>query len=381
MFLQKSFYFFYHAVVASLLPFLVIFYDQLGLSGSQIGFLVGIPPLMYLIGAPIWGGLADSTQKHKLILVLAITGTLVLVPFLLNISLFLILIPVIAAFAFFLAPIMPLVDNSVMDMLGELKIQYGKQRLWGAVGWGIAGPITGWLIDRSGIQWAFYCYLLLMFLGLIIALYLPIGNVSIGGKFWQEFRLLLSNRQWLLFLVMVFIGSLGISIGSNFIFLYLDDLGASKTLMGLCLTFNTLGEIPFLYYSDRFLRKWGARGLLILALLTSSIRAFAYSLIKIPWLVLPIQLLHGPSYAALWVAGVTYADEVSPPGLGATAQGLFAAVFMGFSYAIGAFIGGYLYENAGPVAMFRWMGAFVLLGLISYLLIGKNEQNLKQPIQ
>ncbi|MFC2026113.1 MFS transporter [Chloroflexota bacterium] len=381
MFLQKSFYFFYHAAVASLLPFLVIFYDQLGLSGSQIGFLVGIPPLMYLIGAPIWGGLADATQKHKPILVLAITGTLVLVPFLLNISLFLILIPVIAAFAFFLAPIMPLVDNSVMDMLGELKIQYGKQRLWGAVGWGIAGPITGWLIDRSGIQWAFYCYLLLMFLGLIIALYLPIGNVSIGGKFWQEFRLLLSNRQWLLFLVMVFIGSLGISIGSNFIFLYLDDLGASKTLMGLCLTFNTLGEIPFLYYSDRFLRKWGARGLLILALLTSSIRAFAYSLIKIPWLVLPIQLLHGPSYAALWVAGVTYADEVSPPGLGATAQGLFAAVFMGFSYAIGAFIGGYLYENAGPVAMFRWIGAFVLLGLISYLLIGKNEQNLKQPIQ
>ena len=138
MFLQKSFYFFYHAAVASLLPFLVIFYDQLGLSGSQIGFLVGIPPLMYLIGAPIWGGLADASQKHKSILVLAITGTLVLVPFLLNISLFLILIPVIAAFAFFLAPIMPLVDNSVMDMLGELKIQYGKQRLWGAVGWGIA---------------------------------------------------------------------------------------------------------------------------------------------------------------------------------------------------------------------------------------------------
>jgi MFS family permease len=80
------------------------------------------------------------------------------------------------------------------------------------------------------------------------------------------------------------------------------------------------------------------------------------------------------------VAGVTYADEVSPPGMGATAQGLFAAVFMGFSYSIGAIIGGILYENAGPVAMFRWIGAFVLLGLISYLLIGKIEQNPKQPV-
>lgn len=369
MFLPKSFYFFYHAAVASLLPFLVIFYNQLGLSGSQIGFLVGIPPLMYLICAPLWGGFADATQKHKRILLLAITGTLVIVPVLLNIDIFFFVIPVVAAFAFFLAPIMPLVDNSVMDMLGDLKIQYGKQRLWGAVGWGIAGPITGWLIDRSGIQWAFYCYLILMFAGFIIAFYFPIRHVSIGGKFWQGFKLLLLNRQWLLFLGMVFICSMGISIGSNFIFLYLDDLGASKTLMGLCLTFNTLGEIPFLYFSDRLLRRWGARGLLILALMTTSLRAFLYSVFQIPWLVLPIQLLHGPSYAALWVAGVTYADEVSPPGLGATAQGLFAAVFMGFSYAVGAFVGGILYEGVGPVAMFRWIGAFVLLGLIGFLLI------------
>jgi predicted MFS family arabinose efflux permease len=31
-------------------------------------------------------------------------------------------------------------DNSVPEWLGDRREQYGKVRLWGAVGWGIAGP-------------------------------------------------------------------------------------------------------------------------------------------------------------------------------------------------------------------------------------------------
>ena len=142
----KAYYFCYYGAAASLIPYLPIYYQSIGLSGKEIGLLVAIPPLLMLIGAPLWGGLADATQQHKRLLMLAVALALGSVAVLSIISRFLILIPVVAAYALFIAPVMPLVDNTVMAMLGERSGKYGKQRLWGAVGWGISAPTVGWLI-------------------------------------------------------------------------------------------------------------------------------------------------------------------------------------------------------------------------------------------
>ncbi|GAH04247.1 unnamed protein product, partial [marine sediment metagenome] len=93
MFLPRAIYFFYYGATASLLPFLAIYYESLGLSGYQIGFLAGLMPLIALFSAPFWGGLADATQKHKRLLLLAMSTSIVLAFVLSNASAFLFLIP------------------------------------------------------------------------------------------------------------------------------------------------------------------------------------------------------------------------------------------------------------------------------------------------
>ena len=45
-----------------------------------------------------------------------------------------------------LALIIPLVDNAVIALLGKNRSRYGQQRLWGAIGWGVAGLAAGVLI-------------------------------------------------------------------------------------------------------------------------------------------------------------------------------------------------------------------------------------------
>ena len=356
MVLPKAYYFCYYGAAASLIPYLPVYYQSIGLSGKEIGLLVAIPPLVMLVAAPLWGGLADATQQHKRLLMLAIALVLVSVVVLSRVNSFLLFIPVVAAYALFIAPVMPLVDNTVMGMLGKLTGKYGKQRLWGAVGWGIIAPLAGWLVEANSLQWTFYIYLALMTAGLFIIVYLPVKQTGRSPKLRQGLRLLLLNWQWVLFLLVVLIGGTLLSITSSFLFLFLKDMNASSTLMGLSLTVATISELPVLYFSDRLLRRWSARGLLTLALLITVVRSLAYSSVKAPGWVLLIQLLHGASFSAMWVTGVASANEIAPEGLGATAQGLFSGVFLGLAGMIGGLIGGILYENLGAVMMFRWAG-------------------------
>jgi PPP family 3-phenylpropionic acid transporter len=373
MWLPKAFYFFYFAAAASLIPFLALYYEQVGLSGRQIGLLAGMLPLISLISASFWGGLADATQRHGRLLTLAIGGTLISVLALSLATAFCWLIAVVVFYALVSAPILPLVDSTVVAMLGERKKEYGKQRLWGAVGWGLAAPAAGVLIDRTGLDWAFYGYLVLMCGGLVVSTRLPVSRASIGARFWRGLRSLATNWQWIVFLVAILIGFLGLSIAINFLFLYMSSLGASKTLMGVSLTVATVSELPVWFFSSRMLERWGTRGVLTLSLLACAAQGFAYSLIRAPWLVLPIQLLHGPAFSAMWAAGVSYASEMAPEGMGATAQGLFQGVAMGLRSALGAFLGGILYDSVGPVMMFRWGGVSALIGLVFFVLAGRNR--------
>ncbi len=379
MFLSKAIYFFYYGAAASLFPFLVIYYETLELSGYQIGFLAGVVPLIALFSAPFWGGLADATKKHKLLLLLAIFTTIVIAFTLSYASLFLWLFPLIVLLAFFIAPIMPIIDNSVMDLLADHKDQYGKLRLWGAIGWGGAAFMVGWLIERSGLTWAFYGYMILMSLGLLVVWKLTVSQAGIGSKYWSGLRLLFSNPGWSLFLFMVFVFGMGSAVIQNFLFLFMNDLDASKTLMGLSLMFATMSELPVLYFSDRLLNRFGGSGMIIFSMSFLVLRLLAYSFIRNPLLVLPIQLLHGPTYSAMWVSGVSYADKNAPHGLGATAQGLFSGVLLGLSAAVGAFIGGFLLENIGPVAMFRVTGILVLMGIALFFLVGNRLMGLESP--
>jgi PPP family 3-phenylpropionic acid transporter len=376
MLLPKAYYLLYYGAAATLIPYLPIYYQSIGLSGSEIGLLVAIPPLVMLAGAPLWGGLADATHQHKRLLMLAIVLALVSASALSLVSRFVLFIPVVAAYALFIAPIMPLVDNTVMEMLGEQRGRYGKQRLWGAVGWGIAAPLVGWLVERSGLHWTFFSYIVLMTAGLLVIWFLPVRQTSVAPKFWQGLHLLLRNWQWVIFLLLVFIGGTILSIISNFLFLFLNDMDASKTLMGLSLTIATISELPVLFFSERLLKRWSDRELLTFALLISVIRSLAYSFINTSGLVLLVQLLHGPSFSAMWVAGVSYANEIAPKGMGATAQGLFSGVQLGLAGTFGGLVGGFLYENFGAVMMFRWVGVVGLATLILFLMLGRTVSRL-----
>jgi len=369
----KTFYFFYYGAGSALFPFLVLFYRDLGLSGREIGFLTALPPLVALFSASLWGGLADATQRHRELLFVAILGGIGFAILLSTVTTFLWLLPTVAAFAFFMAPTIPLVDNSVLESLGDQRGRYGRIRLWGALGWGVVAYFAGQVVEQFGLSWSFYGYAILMVICLAIALRLPIAQASIGRAFKQGLRQLASNRQWRLFLITLLIAGMGGSTAHSYLFLYMQDLGASQSLMGFSLTIATLSELVVFFYAGRLLEKWGTRRILLFSLLAHVVRLTAYSQVRSPSHVLLIQLLHGPTFSLIWTAGVSYANRIAPKGMGATAQGLLSATFFGLGATGGGLTGGFLYEQVGPFWMYFCAGMWVFVGFLLFAVLGRNS--------
>ena len=369
MVFPSIFYFLYYGAISVLLPFLALFYKGQGLTGGQIGLLAAISPIISFFGAPLWTGAADASHRHKLVTMLSILGVVIVAFIFPGVASFGGLLLMISLYSFFGAPTGSLVDSAVLTLLGDRKERYGRIRLWGTIGYGVVAPFAGDLIGRLGLKWAFWGYAILMLVGLLVIFRIPFRQSHSNSSFRGGMRVLFANQPWMLFLVMVFIAGIGMATINNYLFLYMQSLGASKTLMGFALTVSTISEIPAMFFSDRLLRRFGARGMLVIAMTTIGLRLIFYSLTTQPWVVLVIQLCHGLTFAAIYTAGVYYADQIAPPGMKATTQGMFTGTLMGFGSAAGGFLGGILMDRFSPGGMYAFIGTLVLVGLIAFLLV------------
>ena len=356
----KAVYYFYYAALACLVPFMSLYYQEQGMSPAQIGLLAGIIPLVSWGSAPLWGGIADARQRHRAVLLLGIAGIWLAVVGLFFADTFPEMLLSVVAYAFFIGPIVPLVDNAVLSLLGDNRAGYGRVRLWGSLGWASAATLIGLVLERAGLDWAFYGFLALMAINFVISARLPLGAV-VGAR--QAYRsglgVLARNGRFVLLLLTSVVFGITMGILLSYQVLYLEELGASRTLMALASTVGTVSEIPFWFISANLLRRFGSARMIAAALLVATGRNLAMAAMQNPMWVLPISLLHGPSFAVLWSAGVADADAAAPPGLGATAQGLFAGMMFGLGSALGGFMG-------GPVAAaIGYERLFTLLGLLT----------------
>jgi PPP family 3-phenylpropionic acid transporter len=219
--------------------------------------------------------------------------------------------------------------------------------------------------------WAFFSFLVLYIPLFLVGTRLPMSAYNKSSNFWSELRQLLSKRAWLLFLVVAMVESMCLAIFLNYLFLYLDTIGTSARVMGLTLTFATISEIPVFLYSRRFLARWSPAFLLAVSLIFMVIRSFGYLAMTAPWQVLFISLLHGLTFALMWVAGVAYAYEIAPPGLGTTAQAVFTGLVIGLGSALGAFTGGMLYDAFGPQSIFYFAGLASLAAAAVFILVNR----------
>ncbi|PRW44509.1 major facilitator superfamily [Chlorella sorokiniana] len=454
----KAWYLLYFSALSCLFPFLNLFFRRLGYSAKQIGIIGCLRPLVSFPAGSLWSGAADKSRRHRAVLLLTFATSL-----LLRLSIsgvahrgFGPLLALVVAMEAFAAPVTIIVDAVVMAACTQ-QADYGKQRLWGAIGWGICSALAGTAISHTGIWAAFAGHAVLAVVAAVPTARLPFGplhakldrqsgrhgcgdsgsddgsgsgsaaagaaageaaagskgaverfdsateaqallshskptakigagtNSSSSGSsgsgsgssgssqleqhgaaeqpppadqprvhYWAGVAQLLSNPEAAIFFVQALTMGFGVGNIESYLFLFLDQLGGSETLMGLSLSVTCAAESLVFYFLPAIMAI-GIKRCMHLVFLAFLVRMGWYACLAYaptPWLVLPAEVLHGFTFALAWGGGCAYCAQLAPPGLESTSQGLFQGVYFGAGVGLGSIVGGLVYHRHGAQAVY-----------------------------
>ena len=237
-------------------------------------------------------------------------------------------------------PVVPILDATTHVLVKELNeagiaADYGRQRLWGAISWGTFSPFTGFIIDTYSahvVSFNDYLPAFCMYLTVTLLAFCSVAFIKIArhepppGSLTQNLGRVLRKPGVLVFLFASCVTGVAVGIINAYLFLFLAELSGSHTLMGLTLTLTCVSEVPFMFFATKLIDRFGHRGVISLALFCYALRYCCYSLLQNPWVVLPIELLHGVTYGALWPACTSYCHMVAPEGMATTIQSVTFAV-------------------------------------------------------
>ncbi|XP_020278961.1 major facilitator superfamily domain-containing protein 6 isoform X2 [Pseudomyrmex gracilis] len=287
-------------------------------------------------------------------------------------------------------------DAICFDVLGESgQMSYGRQRVWGTIGFGITAFLAGYTVDlwSQGAIYksytpAFLLVLVFTCFDLVCCRKLELPLMSRSTSIVENVWALLKLKPIVIFLCFATLAGIFDSFIIYFLFWYLEDLamatgyiGEIKLIEGLIVAAETLGgEIIFFSLSGKILKKFGYGYTFTFCFACYALRLGLISLAPTPWWVLPIEFfMQGPTYALCYTTIVAYASAVSPPGTSATVQGIVAGMDDGFGFAVGSLIGGLLYKKVGGAITLRIFSILATFSALMYLILHISYLKYKTP--
>ncbi|XP_023287706.1 major facilitator superfamily domain-containing protein 6 isoform X2 [Orussus abietinus] len=277
-------------------------------------------------------------------------------------------------------------DAICFDVLGEGgQMGYGRQRVWGTIGFGITAFLAGYSIDYvsqgesiKSYTPAFILVLAFTLIDLLCCSKLELPIMSRSDNIIGDVFKLVRMTPIAVFLCFATLAGILDSFLIYFLFWYIEDLAIAtnymneiKLIEGLIVAAETLGgEVIFFTFSGKILKKLGYGYCFALCFVCYAVRLGLISLAPTPWWVVPIEFfMQGPTYALCYTTIVAYASAISPPGTSATVQGIVAGMDDGFGFAVGSFIGGILYKDVGGVKTLRIFSSIAIISAFTYLLL------------
>jgi nucleoside transporter len=262
-----------------------------------------------------------------------------------------------AVFAYMIAymPTLALVNAVAFKQLSDSEKQFASIRVWGTIGWIVAGLTIGWLAwEQKGML--SNTFKLTAIMSAILGVYsftLPhtpppkAGTKATLSEIvgWESIKLL-KERNFLIFFLSSFLICIPLAFYYQETNKFLNEAGvegaAGKMSMG------QMSEMIFMVFMPWFFQRLGVKKMLLLGMLAWVVRyllfGFGDSGAGI-WLLYGGIILHGICYDFFFVTGQIYTDNRAGEKIRASAQGMITLATYGVGMLIGFWVAGQVSEH------------------------------------
>ncbi|NGH10513.1 3-phenylpropionate MFS transporter [Serratia marcescens] len=255
---------------------------------------------------------------------------------------------VIAGFNLFFSPLVPLTDALAATWQKQIRMDYGRVRLWGSLAFVIGSALTGQLVavwGHNAILYSLIFSVLAMLLGMLLKpSVMPQGEARThGGAERSLWALLKEGPVWRFLLCVTLLQ--GAHAGYySFGSIYWQEAGYSASTIGYLWSLGVVAEVIIFASSNVLFRRWNARNLLLLSACCGVLRwsLMAYST-ELGWLLL-IQILHCGTFTVCHLAAMRFIAARQGQEV-IRLQAVYSALAMGGGIAVMTVIAGFLFEH------------------------------------
>jgi MFS transporter, PPP family, 3-phenylpropionic acid transporter len=373
----RFYYLMWFASSGFVFPFISLFYVSRGLSGTEIGIISSVISVMGLALSPFWANRNEHWRNPRAALQVFIFVAGLLFLWLNAQSVFwgMVLINVLQAAIG--AGISPISDALALRIVEETKVGYGSIRVFGSLGWVIFVLMAGWIIERTNISASLIGACIFALISAVCLFAIPVRyfrTVKVGtetspragvrhviGKLLQKPTMVGAG----LLIVFFVIASSGIF---QFQGVYLKQLGAPESLIGVAGMLAAVVELPFMLWSDKLMHRWGSYRVLLAGMLIYAVVRTAILISPTIPVILVSELFAGISYSFYVVAVVKYISEEADPSDTRTILALYTVTLPGLIGIIIGPISGAAFDRLGALSLYViGVVGFLLAALVLYL--------------
>lgn len=364
------FYFVLYASLGTINPYINVYFESLGFTGSEIGTVTSISGFIGLFFAPLCGYMCDKTGKRKLVFGILIALTCVdLVIFTRQSDLFLVAIFFIL-FATFKVDFNSLADAIAISFCNKYKKNYSTVRMMGSFGYifgsSVIAYIMGKLMNIDGPYFTICLGLYIILLILLATLPKVIENrdvEKVKTKVKGNVSGLLKNKEFLFIVVISALttavsDSYGNYLGNHIVY----TLNADNSYIGINTILMVAPEIALVALAPVIFKKLHHKNTYILCFITQIIRLLIYSFTTNIIFFLIASLLHGFMVIISCVGNVNYISRVVNEDVIASAFSIYGAVY-GVIGSIYAKLFGSMYTYFGTKSVFLLCSALFLIAV------------------
>lgn len=331
----------------------VFYLDKIGFDEADFGWMYSVGPIAGMISPFFVGMIADrffSTEKvlgvmHLLGGVAMFYATVLMQadkpdPGMINLVFFIHML--------FYFPTLALTNTLALHTMTDAESQFPIIRVFGTIGWVVAGQLISWLVWDSTIN-VFY---LAAFSSILLGVYSftlphippPLAGQKVSARelIGADAFVLFKHKPFLIFMVSSFL----ICIPLAFYYQIAQRCVEQAEIANVAgtMTYGQISEIFFMLLMPLCFKRLGVKYMLLVGMFAWVARYLLFSIggpyPSIQWMLILGILLHGICYDFFFVTGQIYTDKVAPKEIRGQAQGMLALFTLGLGMFIGAQLAG-----------------------------------------